>query len=342
MGPMSANVLALSGNGLIPGTDLKLIAPIYKIFDRYLRSELALPLQTKETEQQVTLEVVFGPTTAVDESGFQWFNEWKDDDGVISMAAAQRDGTYLIRFPGLADFTVDATLAIVQVFPSPATDEGVLAHLLVDQLIPRLLNQQGRLVVHASSVALPDGKVVAFLGTTGQGKSTLAAALMEYGCELITDDCLLLGCEQNLVLAVPAYRSLRLWPDSMGALFRGPSNFLPISPSMDKYQWILPDTSSIGVAARLAAVFVLSPPPGMADPSQSRIEALRGAEATMALVQSLFVLDIESTAVVQRNVQQSAQVAACGLPMFRLVYPRSYEGLSELFGMILTATSTDG
>lgn len=341
MSPMLAIDLMHSGSGLIPGTDLKL-APIYRVFDIYLRSELVLPLQPEAAAQHVSLEVVYGPSAEVDETGFCWFNEWKADDGAISMAAAQRDGSYLIRFPGLADFTVDPSLEFVQVFPSPATDEGVLAHLLVDQLIPRLLNQQGHLVVHASSVALPDGKVVAFLGNTGQGKSTLAASFMEYGCELIADDCLLLDCSKGPVMTVPAYRSLRLWPDSVGALFSGGSNFLPMSPSMDKFQWILPATSCAEDAGRLAAVFILSPRTGETEVTLSRVEALHGAEATMALVQSLFVLDIESTTVVQRNVQQSARVAASGLPMFRLVYPRSYEGLRELFDLIVTATSSDG
>src|SRR5690606_13487149 len=121
---------------------------------------------------------------------------------------------------------------------------------------------------HASSVALPDGKVVAFLGGTGQGKSTLAAAFMQYGCELVTDDCLLLDCEQGHVLALPAYRSLRLWPDSLSALFQDPTGFLPISPSLDKSPWVVPTTSSDADTKRLAAVFVLSSPAGKADPIQ--------------------------------------------------------------------------
>jgi len=315
---------------------------IYEAFDQYLRSELTLPLRPQEAGQRVSLEVTFGTAAAVDESDFHWFNEWKAEDGAISIAAARKDGAYLIRFPGLADFTIDAGLAVVQVFPVAARDEGVLAHLLVDQLLPRLLNQRGRLVVHASSVALPDGRVIAFLGATGQGKSTLAAALMQYGCALVTDDCLLLDCRQDHVLALPAYHSLRLWPDSLAALFRGGSGFLPISPTMEKCQWIPPATSDKAEGVRLAAVFALSPPAGKADPTQPRIEPLRGAEATMALVQSLFVLDIDSTAVVQGNVQQAARLAACPLPMFRLVYPRSYARLNEVFDLILTVMATGG
>ena len=47
--------------------------------------------------------------------------------------------------------------------------------------------RKGFLVLHANAVA-KDGRAVLLLGTSGAGKTTITRALLERGCELITDD----------------------------------------------------------------------------------------------------------------------------------------------------------
>ena len=53
------------------------------------------------------------------------------------------------------------------------------------------LVKQGYEPLHATAVVV-DGKAVAFLGTSGDGKSTLAAAFLHAGHTLLTDDLLLI------------------------------------------------------------------------------------------------------------------------------------------------------
>ena len=122
----------------------------------------------------------------------------------------------LLRFPELADFIVEGNN--ISCHPRPGCREESLRHLLLDQVIPRVWAHTGHLVLHASAVKLPDGRVIAFLGESGWGKSTLVAALQGADCQLISDDCIhLASCEEGVRLT-PSYVGLRLNEDSIKAL----------------------------------------------------------------------------------------------------------------------------
>ena len=72
----------------------------------------------------------------------------------------------------------------------------------------------GLLPVHASAVA-HRGKVYAFSGPPGAGKSTLAAALGTEGMPLFCDDTLLLDLSGEEVVALPGHKRLKLWPEGL-------------------------------------------------------------------------------------------------------------------------------
>ncbi|WP_354694183.1 hypothetical protein [Elongatibacter sediminis] len=275
-----------------------------------------------------------GDEPGTDATGFTWFNEWKGTDGQVSLAAARNGGAYLLRFPDLADFHIGSDLGTITVRSAQNAAQDFLAHLLIDQVIPRVLNQKGLLVVHASAVALPCGRVIAFVGRGGLGKSTLAAALVVRGSKLVTDDCLVLDRESGAITGRPPYGSLRLWPDSIAALFDRNNAFRPISESAEKFQWI-PETRDSGSSAHaLSALFVLDEPDADGGPEQPRMVPLSGSGASMAIIESLFVLDIDNADVVGRNVRGAAALVASRLPVFRFSYTRRYESLAAACGFV--------
>src|SRR5205807_10064457 len=103
-------------------------------------------------------------------------------------------------------------------YPVPGTPLETLKHLLLDQVLPLLLSQQGKLVLHASAVAGPGG-ALAFTGPSGHGKSTLAASFSTNGYELLTDDCLMVEDRNGSIFGTPLYPSLRLYPEVIRTLF---------------------------------------------------------------------------------------------------------------------------
>ena len=64
----------------------------------------------------------------------------------------------------------------VIVEPSPDADERAVRLCLLGPIVALIPHQRGRLILHASAVAV-GGDAIAFLGGQGWGKSTIAAAL---------------------------------------------------------------------------------------------------------------------------------------------------------------------
>lgn len=110
-------------------------------------------------------------------------------DGTILYGLARDQGRTLLRYPGLCEFAGDAGLADVTVHLHPGADAGLVAVLAAGALIAVHLRLHQELVLHASGVCRDD-RAVAFVGASGMGKSTLAAALCGAGCVLVSDDLL--------------------------------------------------------------------------------------------------------------------------------------------------------
>jgi len=75
----------------------------------------------------------------------------------------------------------------VVVSPAPGVRESILRLCLLGPIIGALLYQRGNLVLHAS-VIHKEGQAIAVMADSGWGKSSLAAALVRRGYDLVTDD----------------------------------------------------------------------------------------------------------------------------------------------------------
>ncbi len=140
-----------------------------------------------------------------------------DSDGNEWLECATADDGYILRFIGMADFYVSRTGDLIECTAiGETTSEQVLRHLLLDAVIPRVLDLRGVDAIHATAVSI-DGAACAFLGPTGAGKSTLATSLARSGAPLLGDDCVVLS-GSNPIMLTPGYAGARLWDDSFDAL----------------------------------------------------------------------------------------------------------------------------
>ena len=298
----------------------------YRVFDLVLESEFALPLRPVSSAVPPDLYIQLRPGTIFAEGQFEWFHEWKSLDNSIVIAAAKSEDGYLLRFPGCADFYLCLAENAIRVLPMGNVDDSTLAHLLLDQVIPRWQSHRGRLVVHASSVELSSGAVVGFLGASGSGKSTLVSSFHVSGARVISDDCLCFQTKGDRVFAVPPYVSLRLWEDSLKFFFPEKNDFERMAYYTSKQQMIMEKGAQLDRCEPepLTALFVLERSEASQRDDEIRIFPATGNLAAMSIIESAFVLDLSREGEAQRNFKTIGKILAAGLPVFRLSYARKY------------------
>ncbi|MDX9982485.1 MAG: hypothetical protein RBU25_20865, partial [Lentisphaeria bacterium] len=104
-------------------------------------------------------------------------------DGDITLSLARSAFGFLLRFPDRTDFLVSEDGLNIRCRPAADATPDTIEHYYWDQVLPRVMSHQGHVMVHASAVAI-DHRAVAFIGETGYGKSTLAAAFGRQGAPM--------------------------------------------------------------------------------------------------------------------------------------------------------------
>ena len=149
---------------------------------------------------------------------------------------ASRD-EYLQRVPGVASFHVSHGRDVI-VEPAPGALPADIRAYLLSPIFSTLCYQAGMYSLHASSVRVGNG-VVAFLGHSGAGKSTMAAYLERRGCQVISDDICLLdprASDAGGTLVVPVAPALKLWRSALEQLGATPEHLPRVFSRDDKYR----------------------------------------------------------------------------------------------------------
>ncbi len=121
----------------------------------------------------------------------------------------------------------------VVIHPAAAVDPSVLRHFLLGPVLAVLLRQRGLLVLHAAAVEVNDGAVL-FLGGSGWGKSTIAAALHQRGHRVVTDDVAAVDVLAAGPLVLCGVPQLKLWPDAIAAVGDSVDALPRLHPSLEK------------------------------------------------------------------------------------------------------------
>lgn len=141
-------------------------------------------------------------------------HQWKTSSDEPSMLLEQTTDGWTLHVPGLANVEIDRACRFVCVRCRTDTCRGELEHLVIDQVLPRLMAQRGAIVMHAAAIEKA-GDVLLLAGETGAGKSTLCSVLAPLGFRVLTDDCVIVRSLKPTPMVVPTYPSLRLLPDTV-------------------------------------------------------------------------------------------------------------------------------
>lgn len=309
---------------------------LYKISGYTFGSNLPLPELTAVDGPRADFTFELLPSTEDSIEPACWINHWTSRNDTVWLAFAKLDRGYLLRFPSLADFVISTATRAVCCYPREGVPNETVRHLLLNQVIPLVLSHLGSLVLHAAGCATPRG-AIAFMGTTGMGKSTLAAAFGLQSFPILADDCLLVEEQQGVVMSIPSYSGIRLWPESISALFREEPTLSPPAHYTEKRRLLLAQ-SHPDAPVPLASVYVLSHPQKMKRAGVT-IEPLRASEALLAIVKHTFQLDSTCREQLCRSFRQYEWLAK-SVPFFRLTFPRRHAYLAAVTTAVLNHLET--
>jgi len=304
----------------------------YRICEYTFRSNVPIPELVPGDEPHPDFTFQLCADTEDFSESCHWLNHWYSLDGSVWLAFARLEAGYLLRFPALTDFVVSTDVRTVCCYLRENCPPETMRHLLLNQVIPIVLSHLGKLVLHASACATPQG-AMAFMGMSGTGKSTLAASFGLLGFAVLTDDCLLVEEQDGEIMTVPSYPGLRLWPETVTALFEQEPVLQPLAHYTDKKR-LLFDQDHFDGPLSLRAIYVLTQPENMQDITGVTITPLLASEALLETVKHTFQLDITDREKLGHSFRQYEWLAKSVL-FFRLVFPRAHAFLPAVNMAIL-------
>ena len=262
----------------------------YRLHGVRVDSEIALAdLAASGRHESPDISIRLGP--AQGRNRIAAFHQWRvKGSRTVWLSIGRSVDGYQLRFPGLADFRVSATGDCITCHPASRLPRSTLAHLLLDQVLPLAMTRRGLLVLHASAVHIPRCGTIAFVGPTGCGKSTLAAAMGLAGCDVVTDDCLVVHSGTRCV-AMPGYPGLRLWQDAARGLGVRDHAGARVAHYSIKRRLVSQAVSFRSKPSPIAALFVIGARRRRGLPTRVRILGAR--ERLMALASCVYLMDVE-------------------------------------------------
>ncbi|TSA11704.1 MAG: hypothetical protein D4R74_12635 [Betaproteobacteria bacterium] len=301
----------------------------YRVCGLRIRSSFAFPeLRARpdfETDTAADIEFEVGGDVSSWDSG-NVVMTWDEPAGTPWLRCTRTSLGYRLHFPGFADFLIDRAGRHVRCVADSGTAPETIRHLFLDQVVPPLLNLRGREALHASAIRTPGG-ACAFIGASGQGKSTLAAAFHLLGHAVLSDDCLLIKDDADSVQVEPAYAGLRLWDDSRDVLFGNTRSTLPVSQYTSKKRVSTPESNTDEPGfVPLRCIYSLRRHEDPGATNIPLIEPVSMRDAFMELVEFSFRIDLTDQAMILRQMRVLERVAR-EVPVMRLRLPG---GLSAL------------
>ncbi len=293
------------------GSSIGAVQKVYRCAGLLVSSPL--PLAAPVVDGPADVELVEGEARAVppERPSVEVIAERTTAEGATWYTFARREDKVIGRFYGLVDFEVDADRRRVTYHRDPSLDPEFVAILVNGSLVAYLLAADGRLVLHASAVEVEDA-ALAFLGPSGQGKTTAATLLCAAGYPLVSDDLLPVNPGPDQVTCVPGGVELRVREKVSQLVDRFPAGTFSRRTADERHA--LKPALTLAERLPLSAVLVPLPdrqadkvsarrlPPGEAAMVLARCQRIEGwvspaarraqFEAVVAVVESVPVLEV--------------------------------------------------
>jgi hypothetical protein len=243
------------------------------------------------------------------------------------------DGSAYVCWANVGEALISRDGGSIACRPFPSADSESFYVYLLAQALSFALVKGGFEPLHATAVSMGD-QAVAFVGDCGFGKSTLAAAFLQMGHRLITDDLLLLRATKKRILAYPGPARIKLFPEIASRFLRATARGVPMNPNTQKLVIPLSDNQVCADPLPLTAIYGLSPRNQVAG-GETCIAPISQREAFVMLLGSTFNYVICNSERLRRQFEATEAIVNMVM-VKRLSYPRSLERLPMVGEAILS------
>lgn len=283
----------------------------YRAFGLTVIAEIELPeLSPAERTSQEKADVVVKRGTVNRPTGI-------DSETTFHYESSEE---YLLLYPAADVLIKDGRQIVVD--PAQKTPAEVIRHLVLGPAFNYLLHQRNVLVLHASVVAI-DGTAVAFVGDSGQGKTTTASAFLRDGHRVLSDDVAAITFESGSPAVRSGYPSIKLDPALVAQFDLDVEEPSQICPNRDRHFYGLRhDQPSEPIP--LERVYLLQ------DGDALEIASIPSQEQLMELIRNTYIV-----AILGGEGEASANFSQCATlkrttDVRKLHRPRNLDVLSDV------------
>lgn len=314
----------------------------YWFFNRVISSSIELPelVEAKDPTQSSVLTIFIQQEENLDLSAINWTNHWYTPDRQLILSSAKKCDIYYLHFPRLGIFEIDSKTLTITCSMHQGVPLETTRHLLLDQALPRVWSHFFcSPILHASCVEL-DGIGLCFLGDSGSGKSTIAAAFSKAGGKIIGDDCVLLDRGKGNLTCWPSYPSLRLLPDSFEEMqYNLSQDSRPVAHYTNKARISF---STQALQKTNLSAFILLQPENESDKHFTTISFSQPSKSQYLqfLLGQSFALDLQDCSFLERQFSTISDIVHRGVPFFSLNYRQIFSNLPIIVKIIAEFVKT--
>ena len=299
---------------------------------------------------RVEIPLTFAQSPVVDRPEIKFFVPLPDifDEMAATVSTSDADGWYqhircadgsdYLRWPDQFEFLVSPAGDLVACrLLAGASLESFETYTLGHALSYAIL-KRGYEPLHATAV-VAHGRAVGLLGGSGMGKSTLAAACVQVGHRILTDDMLVIRDADGRMVGCSGPPRIKLFPHVARALLPELALGAPMNPFTEKLIIPLgPDQSHEGEVP-LSSFCVLE----AADDTRTsvRAEPMSRADALLGLLRATFNRRVRNPARLRRQFSL-ARALATRIRVSRVIYPRTLDDIDRVREAILATIDGTG
>jgi hypothetical protein len=214
----------------------------------------------------------------------------------------------------------------IWITPAPNADLRVIQLCVSGSVMGILLYQRGYQALHAGAVNVA-GQAVAFVGESGQGKSSMTVTMLSRGHQLVADDIVPIDLKNNCISAIPGYPQTKIGLEVAQVLGVNPESLIFLHPKLGKYAYRQEKDFSQDPLP-LQSIYVLE------EGSEIQIERLSPQAAIVELVRHSYGSRALQAAVSPGfHLLQSTEIFK-RVPIYRLQRPRLLSLLPEIAQLV--------